>query len=99
MDKLNNELNIQSFEQVLVESRTFINYHANILCERIKSILVNKDQTEYRGDFKSGKKLNIKKIMPFIASGYWKNKIWMKKQESEQIKYWIIVALDDTISM
>lgn len=41
----------------------------------------------------------MKKIIPFIASGYKKDKIWLRKSNPEDKTYRIIVALDDSTSM
>lgn len=57
------------------------------------------DSTEYRGDYKTGKKLNLKKIIPFIASNYRKDKIWLRRTEPSQRNYLVMLALDDTKSM
>ena len=57
------------------------------------------DNAEYRGDYKTGKKLNLKKIIPFIASNYRKDKIWLRRTEPSERNYFIMLALDDTKSM
>ena len=46
------------------------------LTEQLRLILEPTKATKFRGDFKSGKKLNMRKIIPFIASNYRKDKIW-----------------------
>lgn len=55
--------------------------------------------SEYSGDFKTGKKLNLKKIIPFIASNYKKDRIWLRRVEPSDRNYYIMLALDDTKSM
>ncbi len=57
------------------------------------------DNAEYRGDFKTGKKLNLKKIIPFIASNYRKDRIWLRRTEPSERNYYVMIALDDTKSM
>ena len=57
------------------------------------------DNAEYRGDYKTGKKLNLKKIIPFIASNFRKDKIWLRRTEPNERNYYIMLALDDTKSM
>ena len=57
------------------------------------------DNSEYRGDFKTGKKLNLKKIIPFIASNFRKDRIWLRRTEPSDRNYYIMIALDDTKSM
>ena len=41
----------------------------------------------------------MKKIIPFIASGYKKDKIWLRKSIPEEKNYRILVALDNSSSM
>jgi midasin len=57
------------------------------------------DNAEYRGDFKTGKKLNLKKIIPFIASNYRKDRIWLRRTEPSERNYYVMIGLDDTKSM
>jgi midasin len=57
------------------------------------------DNAEYRGDFKTGKKLNLKKIIPFIASNFRKDRIWLRRTEPSERNYYVMLALDDTKSM
>lgn len=40
------------------------------LTEQLRLILEPTKATKFKGDFKSGKKLNMRKIIPFIASNY-----------------------------
>jgi midasin len=62
-------------------------------------VLEPMDNAEYRGDYKTGKKLNLKKIIPFIASNYRKDRIWLRRTEPSERNYYIMLALDDTKSM
>jgi midasin len=57
------------------------------------------DSAEYRGDFRTGKKLNLRKIIPFIASNYRKDRIWLRRTEPSERNYYVMVGLDDTKSM
>jgi len=41
----------------------------------------------------------MKKIIPFIASNYTKDKIWFKKNDPNESNYNILLALDDSLSM
>ena len=72
---------------------------SKILEEQLKSVLEPMDNAEYRGDFKTGKKLNLKKIIPFIASNFRKDRIWLRRTEPSERNYYIMLALDDTKSM
>jgi midasin len=52
-----------------------------------------------KGDFRSGKKLNMKRIIPYIASEYRKDKIWLRKTEPDEKNYKIMIAVDNSLSM
>ena len=54
---------------------------SKILEQQLKSVLEPLDISEYSGDFKTGKKLNLRKIIPFIASNYRKDRIWLRRTE------------------
>jgi midasin len=40
-----------------------------------------------QGDFRTGKRLNMKKIIPYIASEFRKDKIWLRRTKPNQRKY------------
>ncbi|KAM3143024.1 hypothetical protein pb186bvf_004842 [Paramecium bursaria] len=69
------------------------------LSEQLKAILVALQSSALRGDFKSGKRLNMKKIIPYIASNFRKDKIWMRRTQPQKRNYQIMLALDDSLSM
>ncbi|XP_040568870.1 uncharacterized protein [Lepeophtheirus salmonis] len=52
-----------------------------------------------KGDYKSGKRLNMRKIIPYIASHFRKDKIWLKRTKVSKRDYHILFALDDSQSM
>jgi midasin len=52
-----------------------------------------------KGDFRTGKRLNMRKIIPFIASGFRKDKIWMRRVQPDQRTYPILLAVDNSSSM
>lgn len=52
-----------------------------------------------RGDFRTGKRLNIKRIIPYIASQYKRDKIWMRRSIPSKRNYQIMLAVDDSRSM
>ncbi|KAK4336875.1 hypothetical protein RND71_043910 [Anisodus tanguticus] len=80
-------------------------------CEKVVSPLINEltahlqlileptKTTKFKGDFKSGKRLNMRKIIPYIASQYRKDKIWLRRTKPSKREYQILLALDDSGSM
>ncbi|KAI5117001.1 hypothetical protein M0805_002669 [Coniferiporia weirii] len=69
------------------------------LCEQLRLILEPTRATRLMGDFRTGKRLNMKKIIPYIASNYTKDKIWLRRVKPSQREYQVLIALDDSRSM
>ena len=72
---------------------------ALILTEHLRLILQPTQATKMRGDFRTGKRLNIKRIIPYIASSYKRDKIWMRRSTPTKRSYQIMLAIDDSKSM
>ncbi len=53
----------------------------------------------YRGDYRSGKRLNMRKIIPFIASSFQNDRIWLRRTKVVDRRYQVMVAVDDSSSM
>lgn len=81
----------------LYESLTQDLSHA--LCEQLRLILEPTLATRLKGDYRSGKRLNMKKIIPYIASEYTKDKIWLRRTRPSQREYQVLLVLDDSRSM
>lgn len=69
------------------------------LCEQLRLILEPTQATRLKGDYRTGKRLNMKKIIPYIASEYTKDKIWLRRTRPSQREYQVLLALDDSRSM
>ncbi|KAL2832978.1 hypothetical protein BDW59DRAFT_157121 [Aspergillus cavernicola] len=69
------------------------------LTEQLRLILAPTLATKLRGDFRTGKRLNIKRIIPYIASQYKRDKIWMRRSVPSKRNYQIMLAVDDSKSM
>lgn len=69
------------------------------LCEQLRLILEPTKATRLQGDFRTGKRLNMKKIIPYIASNYTKDKIWLRRVRPSKREYQVLLALDDSRSM
>ncbi|KAI3616178.1 midasin nuclear aaa atpase [Moniliophthora roreri] len=72
---------------------------AYALCEQLRLILEPTLTTRLKGDYRTGKRLNMKKIIPYIASDYTKDKIWLRRTRPSQREYQVLIALDDSRSM
>ncbi|KAF1990977.1 midasin [Aulographum hederae CBS 113979] len=69
------------------------------LTEQLRLILEPTLATKMRGDFRTGKRLNMKRIIPYIASQYKRDKIWMRRSVPSKRQYQIMLAVDDSKSM
>ena len=54
---------------------------------------------ESQGDYQSGKRINLKKVIAFIASDFKKDKIWLRRSMPSKRCYQIILAVDNSLSM
>ncbi|KAI2613278.1 midasin [Hypoxylon sp. NC1633] len=49
------------------------------LTSQLRLILTPSQSTKLSGSYRTGKRLNIKRIIPYIASSYKRDKIWMRR--------------------
>ena len=69
------------------------------LCEQLRLLLEPTQRTKYSGDYRTGKRLNMKRIISYIASDFRKDRIWLKRLKPFQRQYQLILAIDDSQSM
>ncbi|CUS25026.1 LAQU0S25e00232g1_1 [Lachancea quebecensis] len=69
------------------------------LSEQLRLILEPTLATKLKGDYKTGKRLNMKRIIPYIASQFRKDKIWLRRTKPSKRQYQIMIAVDDSKSM
>jgi len=69
------------------------------LCESLRLILAPTLATRLRGDFRSGKRLNMRRVVAWVASEYTKDKIWMRRVKPSGREYQVLLAVDDSTSM
>jgi len=69
------------------------------LAEKLRLILEPTLASRLQGDYKTGKRLNMRKIIPYIASDFRKDKIWLRRSRPSQRKYQVLIAIDDSRSM
>ncbi|KAI9221601.1 hypothetical protein BC828DRAFT_64979 [Blastocladiella britannica] len=72
---------------------------AQQLTEQLRLILEPTLAAKLSGDFKTGKRLNLKKIIPYIASDFKKDKIWLRRTKPSKRTYKVMLAVDDSESM
>lgn len=69
------------------------------LTSQLRLILNPSQTTKLSGSFRTGKRLNIKRIIPYIASSYKRDKIWMRRAIPTKRTYQILLCVDDSKSM
>ena len=69
------------------------------LAEKLRLILEPTLASRLQGDYKTGKRLNMRKIIPYIASDFRKDKIWLRRSRPSARKYQVMLAIDDSRSM
>jgi midasin (ATPase involved in ribosome maturation) len=69
------------------------------LCEQLRLILEPTLATKLKGDYRTGKRLNMRKVIPYIASQFKKDKIWMRRTKPSKRTYQIMLCIDDSKSM
>ena len=72
---------------------------AYALCEQLRLILEPTLATRLKGDYRTGKRLNMKKVISYIASDFTKDKIWLRRTKPSQREYQVLISIDDSRSM
>ena len=79
------------------EQRT--NGLAQELCEQLRLILEATVASKLQGDYRTGKRISMRKVIPYIASGYRKDKIWLRRTKPSKRQYQVLLCIDDSESM
>eukprot|EP00903_Cladosiphon_okamuranus_P014927 g13820.t2 len=69
------------------------------LCEQLRLVLEPMVATKLQGDYRSGKRINMRRVIPYIASGFRKDKIWLRRTKPAKRDYQVLMAIDDSESM
>uniref|UniRef100_A0A3Q3KQG4 Midasin n=1 Tax=Mastacembelus armatus TaxID=205130 RepID=A0A3Q3KQG4_9TELE len=69
------------------------------LCEQLRLILEPTQAAKLKGDYRTGKRLNMRKVIPYIASQFRKDRIWLRRTKPSRREYHICLAVDDSSSM
>ena len=72
---------------------------ARRLCEKLRLVLAPLVASKLQGDYRAGKRLNMKRVVGYVASGYRKDKIWLRRTKPNKRDYRVLVAVDDSESM
>lgn len=72
---------------------------AGRLCESLRLILEPTLAAKLGGEYRSGKRINMRRVIPYIASNFRKDKIWMRRTTPSKRTYQVLLAVDDSRSM
>ncbi|CAB3406562.1 unnamed protein product [Caenorhabditis bovis] len=97
-DEATRGINEDADEQWAAMSR-IVGVLAAELAENLRLILEPQRANKMQGDYRSGKRLNMRRLIPYIASDYRKDRIWMRRTKRAQREYQIMIAVDDSGSM
>nr|XP_029123013.1 LOW QUALITY PROTEIN: midasin [Elaeis guineensis] len=69
------------------------------LAEQLRLVMEPTLASKLQGDYRTGKRINMKKVIPYIASHFRKDKIWLRRTRPNKRDYQVVVAIDDSRSM
>lgn len=81
------------------QHRQLTEVHSARLCEQLRLVLEPTVASRLQGDYRSGKRINMRKIISYIASGFRKDKIWLRRTKPAKRSYQILLMIDDSLSM
>ncbi|CAF3258539.1 unnamed protein product [Rotaria sp. Silwood2] len=97
--KENLKENLNDAEQLWTQLEYLTQPYVFELCEQLRLLLEPTQRTKYSGDYRTGKRLNMKRIIPYIASDFRKDRIWLRRLKPSKRQYQLILAIDDSQSM
>ncbi|XP_048323691.2 midasin isoform X2 [Ziziphus jujuba] len=69
------------------------------MAEQLRLVMEPTMASKLQGDYKTGKRISMKKVIPYIASNYRKDKIWLRRTRPNKRDYQVVIAVDDSRSM
>jgi len=69
------------------------------LAEQLRLVLEPTLASKLQGDYKTGKRINMKNVIPYITSHYQKDKIWLRRTRPDKRDYRVVIAMDDSRSL
>ncbi|KAI1640182.1 hypothetical protein F4809DRAFT_637851 [Biscogniauxia mediterranea] len=96
------QLELRDFEESMQQWTSFQSKTHPLslsLTSQLRLILTPSQSTKLSGSYRTGKRLNIKRIIPYIASSYKRDKIWMRRAIPTKRSYQILLCVDDSKSM
>jgi midasin (ATPase involved in ribosome maturation) len=90
---------IAKYRDLWSQHRLLTEAHSIRLSEQLRLILEPTLATRLTGDYRTGKRINMRKVIGYIASGFRKDKIWLRRTKPAKRDYQVMVMIDDSSSM
>ncbi|XP_076632333.1 midasin [Colletes latitarsis] len=104
--EIENLLNLWSHQSTSVEAANawssisaLTESAARELSEKLRLVLEPTLTSRLKGDYRTGRRINMRKVIPYIASEFRKDKIWLRRTKPSKRDYQIVLAIDDSSSM
>jgi hypothetical protein len=69
------------------------------LCEQLRLILEPSLCSRLQGDYRTGKRINMRKVIGYVSSGFRKDKIWLRRTKPAKREYQVMIMIDNSSSM
>lgn len=63
------------------------------LCEQLRLVLEPTLATRLQGDYRTGKRINMRRVVGYVASGFRKDKIWLRRTKPAKRDYQVIMMM------
>lgn len=97
--ELGHEIDLAEARNSWMKYRYSTDSYSTKLCEQLRLILEPTLASRLQGDYRTGKRINMRKVIPFVASGFRKDKIWLRRTKPAKRDYQVMVMIDDSSSM
>jgi midasin len=69
------------------------------LCEQLRLVLEPTLASRLQGDYRTGKRISMRRVIGYVASGFRKDKIWLRRTKPSKREYQVMLMIDDSSSM
>lgn len=76
-----------------------VSVQATTLCEQLRLVLEPTKASRMSGTYRTGKRLNMKKVIEYVASDFRRDRIWLRRVKPDKRTYDVLIAIDDSASM
>lgn len=88
-----------SGHELWMKYESLVVHLAGDLCEQLRLIMEPQLASKLAGDHRTGKRINMKRIIPYIASQFKNDRIWLRRSQPDKRNYQVMLCVDDSKSM